>query len=172
MTDTQSAGVRKSLLPALAQMSGVQTLPDLFERRIVLTPNGEAYRQFDEASGQWRSFTWRQMGDLVARWRRALMAQGLQARGHLVGRQQGPVFRKDQQRLGQAEIRKRNITHFENSPYGHSTTERLATSSPARRWRFLLLGDCPGIRRPTLWGASRNREKSKRARDDARTARI
>ena len=79
MTDTQSAGVRKSLLPALAQMSGVQTLPDLFERRIVLTPNGEAYRQFDEASGQWRSFTWRQMGDLVARWRRALMAQGLQA---------------------------------------------------------------------------------------------
>ena len=79
MTDTQAAGVRKTLLPALAQMSGVQTLPDLFDRRIVLTPNGEAYRQFDEASGSWRSLTWRQTGELVARWRRALVAQGLQA---------------------------------------------------------------------------------------------
>ncbi|SEO44964.1 long-chain fatty acid--CoA ligase [Nitrosovibrio sp. Nv6] len=48
------------------------TLPGLFALRIKRTPNSPAYRQFDADSGKWQAFTWREMGVLVERWRRAL----------------------------------------------------------------------------------------------------
>ena len=63
-----------------ADLAEVQTLPQLFERRVRETPSGEAYRAFDAAAGDWRSLTWRDFGREVRRRRLALMAEGF-ARG-------------------------------------------------------------------------------------------
>ena len=40
--------------------------------RIKRTPESPAYKQFDTASGVWRSYTWQEMGMLVVRWKLAL----------------------------------------------------------------------------------------------------
>lgn len=58
------------------------TLHGLFRERIRLSPNQVAYRHF--IGEVWREFTWREMGEEVEHWRRALAAQGLQ-RGDRVG---------------------------------------------------------------------------------------
>lgn len=57
----------------------VQTLPQLLALRVKTTPEGEAYREFDEASNQWQSLSWAQTAERVARWSRALMASELPA---------------------------------------------------------------------------------------------
>jgi long-chain acyl-CoA synthetase len=49
-------------------------LPGLFRERVLRTPRLTAYRQFDRNRGEWRSFSWQQTSDLVARWQRALAA--------------------------------------------------------------------------------------------------
>ena len=48
------------------------TLPGLFLRRCEKTPEREAYRQRDAASGTWKSYRWRDMMEQVARWRVSL----------------------------------------------------------------------------------------------------
>ncbi len=53
-----------------------QTLHGLFLRRCERTPGREAYRQYETAAGQWRSYTWRDMRSLVARWQSALAREG------------------------------------------------------------------------------------------------
>ena len=53
------------------------TLPGLFWRRCEKTPDGEAYRQYDTANGAWKSYTWREMRALVARWQAALARENL-----------------------------------------------------------------------------------------------
>ena len=55
----------------------LKTLPDLFQERIAATPQREAYRQYDRASGNWRSLDWAGIGERVARWTRALQAESL-----------------------------------------------------------------------------------------------
>lgn len=54
-----------------------RSLPGLFRARCERSPAGEAYRQFDPASGQWQSFTWGDMAGRVARWRGALAREAL-----------------------------------------------------------------------------------------------
>ncbi len=54
-----------------------ETLPDLLRRRIALTLAAEAYRQFDSASGRWVGYSWAQIGERVAEYKRALRAEGL-----------------------------------------------------------------------------------------------
>ncbi len=54
-----------------------RTLPGLFNLRIERTPESLAYQQFDTVSDKWRSYTWREMGVLVARWERALAQEHL-----------------------------------------------------------------------------------------------
>ena len=54
------------------------TLAGLFRERVRRTPDSIAYRQFNEASGQWESSTWSQMATEVARWQAALADEGLQ----------------------------------------------------------------------------------------------
>jgi len=58
-------------------MPRLRTLPDLFRERVAATPRGEAYRQFDRAAGRWRSLSWAEAGERIARWMRALAAESL-----------------------------------------------------------------------------------------------
>ena len=53
------------------------TLCGLFRARVAATPDQVAYRQFDEASDTWVSFTWMQVAAEVARWQAALTKEGL-----------------------------------------------------------------------------------------------
>jgi len=55
------------------------TLPALLARRISLSPGQEAYRTFDTQAQRWRSLTWAQVGEQVARWCDALAAMALPA---------------------------------------------------------------------------------------------
>jgi long-chain acyl-CoA synthetase len=61
----------------LIRSEQAQTLYGLFLRRCDRTPEREAYRQYETASAQWRSYTWRDMHALVARWQTALAREGL-----------------------------------------------------------------------------------------------
>ena len=55
------------------------TLPGLFQRRCDRTPGGEAYRQYEQARGAWRSYRWEEMNTLVGRWRASLAREGFRA---------------------------------------------------------------------------------------------
>ncbi|MBE0621161.1 MAG: long-chain fatty acid--CoA ligase [Burkholderiales bacterium] len=61
----------------LVPIDQAQTLPGLFLLRCEKCPQREAYRQYEPASAQWRSYTWRDMRALVARWQAALAREGL-----------------------------------------------------------------------------------------------
>ena len=52
------------------------TLPELLSMRVRSTPSGEAYREFDDASARWVSYSWSEIGRRVQDWRRALHAEG------------------------------------------------------------------------------------------------
>jgi long-chain acyl-CoA synthetase len=54
-----------------------QTLSGLFRERVVATPGKTAYRQFDVASNSWKSFSWAETAQEVARWQQALTQEGL-----------------------------------------------------------------------------------------------
>ncbi len=55
------------------------TLAGLFSERVRRSPQGVAYRDFDQLSGKWRDRTWEQMAHAVARWQIALDKEGLVA---------------------------------------------------------------------------------------------
>src|SRR4051812_34878868 len=57
----------------------IASLAELFAWRVGQTPHGEAYRQYDVASGQWRSHSWGAIGEQVQTLRRALHALALPA---------------------------------------------------------------------------------------------
>jgi len=48
-------------------LSCIRTLPALFAWRVAGTPQAEAYRQYDEATARWVSFTWHDAGERVTR---------------------------------------------------------------------------------------------------------
>jgi len=55
----------------------LQTLCGLFRARVAASPGEVAYRQYDEASQSWRTFTWSEIAREVARWQRAFAREGL-----------------------------------------------------------------------------------------------
>jgi long-chain acyl-CoA synthetase len=55
-----------------SSIAAARTLPELFRARVALSPNAVAYRQYNPASGNWTDWTWREIGDQVDRWRKAL----------------------------------------------------------------------------------------------------
>ncbi|SDI34098.1 AMP-dependent synthetase/ligase [Paraburkholderia phenazinium] len=63
--------------PRLSDLSTVRTLPALFAWRVALTPETEAYRQYDDITAQWASFTWHDAGERVARLVTLLSGLGL-----------------------------------------------------------------------------------------------
>ena len=54
-----------------------QSLTGLFRARVAATPDKPAYRQFDPASDSWKSFSWAEIAQEVARWQAALTMEGL-----------------------------------------------------------------------------------------------
>lgn len=54
------------------QAAQAVTLPGLLECRCERTPRAEAYRQYDERTAEWRSFTWGEIHKLVGRWQDSL----------------------------------------------------------------------------------------------------
>jgi len=54
------------------------TLPELFEQRLIASPGGEAYREFDQALGRWTTYSWTDVAKRVTRWRRALRGESLE----------------------------------------------------------------------------------------------
>ena len=53
------------------------TLHGLFLARVKRTPDALAYRYFDIAQNEWKSYSWTQMHAQVARWQAALLAEKL-----------------------------------------------------------------------------------------------
>ncbi|OQX47239.1 MAG: long-chain fatty acid--CoA ligase, partial [Candidatus Sedimenticola endophacoides] len=53
------------------------TLSGLFARRLARSPEREAYRAYERGAGRWVSYSWREMGEWVARWQAALAGEGL-----------------------------------------------------------------------------------------------
>ena len=60
------------------------TLDGLFRERVKRTPEGVAYRDYNQQHANWRDYTWAQIDHQVARWQAALEKEGLQA-GDRVG---------------------------------------------------------------------------------------
>src|SRR5437868_75145 len=68
-------------MPAPAtDLAAVRTLAELLAWRVARTPQGEAYRQWDDARRAWASATWQGFGERVAGFTRAIAALNL-ARG-------------------------------------------------------------------------------------------
>jgi len=66
-------------LPTLNEsISSLKTLPELFAWRTAQTPTAEAYRQFDDASGQWLSTSWQAASQRVAQFTHALARLNLE----------------------------------------------------------------------------------------------
>jgi long-chain acyl-CoA synthetase len=55
-----------------------KTLDGLFQERVRRSPNALAYKNFDEATGTWKDYTWSDVEKLVARWQGAFEADGFQ----------------------------------------------------------------------------------------------
>ncbi|PWW46324.1 long-chain acyl-CoA synthetase [Melaminivora alkalimesophila] len=64
---------------AFSELGDVRTVPDLLALRARATPDGEAYRQHDPATGRWQSLSWHQALARVQQWARAVAASGLPA---------------------------------------------------------------------------------------------
>ena len=61
-------------MTASLNLSAVRTLPELLAFRVAQSPQAEAYREFDAATGQWLSTCWAEAGERIAQWRHALAA--------------------------------------------------------------------------------------------------
>jgi long-chain acyl-CoA synthetase len=54
------------------------TLHGLLIERVKRTPNGTAYRYFDTNINDWKSLTWLEVSEQVARWQSALIKEQLE----------------------------------------------------------------------------------------------
>jgi long-chain acyl-CoA synthetase len=61
----------------MTDIDSVQTLPELLAWRAARSPLGEAYREYEAGSRQWRSLCWRDVQTLVGQWRAALASSGV-----------------------------------------------------------------------------------------------
>lgn len=61
-----------------ADLAAIRTLPELLQWRAARTPQGEAFRQYDEGRRAWASICWRDFAERVGRFTRAMGALGVQ----------------------------------------------------------------------------------------------
>ncbi len=55
----------------------MRTLPEMFESRVMRTPERPAYQQYDATTGQWKKHVWGDVGRDVAAWRASLATEQL-----------------------------------------------------------------------------------------------
>ncbi|CAM3342597.1 long-chain fatty acid--CoA ligase [Polaromonas hydrogenivorans] len=60
-----------------SKLSALRTLPELLAFRVAQSPQGEAYREFDVATGQWKATRWAEAGGRIAQWSQALAVMQL-----------------------------------------------------------------------------------------------
>ena len=60
-----------------ADLRSVRTLADLLAWRVTATPDAEAYRHHDQSRDDWVGTSWRNFGERVARFARAMAASGV-----------------------------------------------------------------------------------------------
>ncbi len=60
------------------QVTDSSTLPGLFRQRCQLTPNAIAYRQFNQSSKSWISYSWKQTEKDINRWQASLAKYALE----------------------------------------------------------------------------------------------
>jgi long-chain acyl-CoA synthetase len=65
-------------ISALNELSSLKTLAEMFARRVAQSPNAEAYREFDVASGNWLGTSWQQISERVSVYIRALSKLNLE----------------------------------------------------------------------------------------------
>ena len=70
-------GAKSCATPPPFHPDTLGSLCGLFRARVAASPDKRAYRQFDEASDSWVSFTWAQVAVEVGRWQAALVKEGL-----------------------------------------------------------------------------------------------
>lgn len=58
-------------------ITGSEHLSDLFDERVRVSPDREAYRQFDPEGHEWVGYSWAQMQSRIQRWRSALSREQL-----------------------------------------------------------------------------------------------
>lgn len=56
-----------------------RSIPELFHERVGRTPDATAYCQFEAVRGDWRSYSWQDMDELVGRWRGGFLESGLKS---------------------------------------------------------------------------------------------
>lgn len=61
-------------------LDAIHTLPGLFENSLKLYSSQEAIRQFDRATNQWVSYSYKELGNKILAWRKSFAQKGL-ARG-------------------------------------------------------------------------------------------
>lgn len=65
--------------PDLILPDTAKTLDGLFRERVRRTPDGVAYRQYDNTSASWVDISWQEMDGLICKWRAALTSESLQS---------------------------------------------------------------------------------------------
>ncbi len=63
----------------IISMEQAGTLAGLFLERARRSPDADAYIQYDDQDGRWKTFSWRETADEVGRWQQALLKEGLEA---------------------------------------------------------------------------------------------
>ncbi len=61
----------------------VDTLVALLQERVQRSPEAEAYRQFESASGEWQSWSWAKFSSEVSRWEQAFLKEGFEQGYHV-----------------------------------------------------------------------------------------
>lgn len=137
-----------------------KTLDGLFLQRVGRSPERVAYR-YCERDQDWRSLTWREMGERVARWRRALAGESL-ARGDRVAMllRNGPewvLFDQAALALGLVTVPLYTDDRADNAAYIlNDAAVRVLLIQDAGRWRRLAaaIGDSPWPQRVIILDAS------------------
>lgn len=61
----------------LISVEQARTLDGLFQQRVRRSPDRTAYHHYDRQRQEWRDYSWREMGEMVARWQALLAREGL-----------------------------------------------------------------------------------------------
>jgi long-chain acyl-CoA synthetase len=132
------------------------TLDGLFLLRLQRSPDRVAYRYHERDSG-WRSVTWREMGDAVARWRQALAGESLSSGDRVAvllrNCPEWVMFDQAALSLGLVTVPLYTDDRADNAAYViQDAAVKVLLVQDLGRWRRLAdaLGDCPYPERVVL----------------------